>query len=313
MPKLLKYILYIAVFFSSYLLFVYWMLPMETLKSRVILATEQALGPDFEVKVEKMKTYHLTGATLENITIRRLNAGKEEPVLRADRLRAHLGIFSWIFGRPKVSYDVRMEKARVSGFVQKAEDKFKLQASFKNLDLGGIPYVQLTTGLHFLSSINGKVALDYDQKQPLKTEGEIEINIDRLSLKKSNVGLGEMGSFPLPDLDLASGNSGVQGIVEKGSMRVDHLKLKAADFDLDLKGRLFLAPQIAMVRLNLQGGFQFSPKLWALLDPILPEPWASELKKQKGQAEAYPLSVSGQLNMPQAYSGTLRLYPFKPF
>ena len=286
---------------------------METIKGKVIAAIEKNLGPDFQVKIGAMSTYHITGASLEDVVIQRVAEGKEEPALRAERVRARVGIFSMIFGRPKVSYDAKIGKARISGYVQKSEETYKIQVAFRDIDLGNIPYVQLTTGLHFISSMNGKINVDYDVKQPLKTEGSVEINFDPLSLKKSTVPLGEMGTFPLPDLDLAGSGSSIQGKISRGSMQVDMLKLKAQDFDLDVKGRLFLASQVSMVRVNLQGTFEFSPKLWGVLDPILPEAWTSELKKQKGQGTSYPLSISGQLNSPQVYSGTLRLYPFKPF
>lgn len=74
-----------------------------------------------------------------------------------------------------------------------------------------------------------------------------------------------------------------------------------------------MASEAARYRINLQGNFQFSDKLWQVFDPLLPEAFAAELKKQAGQAGSYPISVSGQLSSPQVYSGAVRIYPFKPF
>lgn len=313
MPRALKFLLYVGVFFFSFILFVYWMLPVEPLKQRVISSLEKELGSDFQVKIEELGTYRITGASLENLTIHKNFDGDFKPVLELSRLRGRVGLFSLLFGSPKFSFDARMSDAKIHGTVRRLENGFKVETTFKNLDLGKIPYVVLSSGLQVTSAIEGEVDFLYNAKEKLRSEGDIGIAIEKLTLKKSTIPLGEMGTFPLPDLDLAGGDSSFKTRVQKGAMQVESFKLQGKDLGIDLKGRVFLAPQVSMYRLNLQGTFQFSPKLWEILDPLLPEPFATELKKQKGKDGRLPLSISGQFSIPQIYSGSLKLYPFKPF
>lgn len=313
MPKALKIILYTGFFFFSFLLFVYWFFPVESLKSRITLAAERFLGPDYQVQIGEMDVYRLTGATLEGLTIKKLQEGKSAPVLQADRIRARVGLFSLLLGRPKFSLDVRLGKGRLAGYLKRQEGGWWAEGSFSALNLKQVPYFRTTSGLDVSSSIQGKLSLFYNQKQPLRTEGKIKIAMDQLALKESTIPLGEMGTFPLPALQLAKSASVIEAEISKGSIRMEKLILNGGDLQLDLKGRVFMAPSLSHYRVNLQGDFHFSPKLWGVLDPILPEPFAKELQKQKGAGDRYPLSISGQLASPQIYSGALRLYPFKPF
>lgn len=313
MPRLLKIIGYVALFFVCFLLFTYWMLPVETAKQRAILAIEKGLGGGFQVEIEEFDTYRLSGARLDNFLIQRVVDNKPQTVFKSERLRFRVSLFSLLFGKPKISFDAKVEEARLRGTVQKQEEGYQIEAVIRNLNVGKIPYLRLASGLQLHSAVEGTMDLFYNVKSPLKTEGTLKINIEKLNLKKSTIPLGEMGSFPLPDLDLGGANSGLQTKIEKGAMQIESMKLGGKDLALDLKGRVFLASEVSKYRLSLQGNFQFSPKIWGVLDPLLPESWAEELKKQKGGGDRFPLSVSGQLSSPQVYCGSVKLYPLQAF
>lgn len=313
MPHWLKILAYVAVFLFSYLLFVYWMFPMEALKSRLILSVEKMLGPDYQVSIAEMDTYRLTGASLEEMTIDLLEGGKKKPVLKIEEVSARAGLVSLLFGNPKVRFVLDLPKGRFYGTVQKREEELRMEGTFAKVDVGKIQFVRHAAGLDLTSEIEGTIQLSYNPQQPLRTTGEVEIRIAKLFLKKSTVPLGEMGSFPLPDLSLAKGPSRVKAEIGRGSMRLEVFQFKGDDFQFDVQGRIFMASELSRYRVNLQGNFNFSDKLWQVFDPLLPEPFASELKKQAGQGGLYPISISGQLASPQIYSGALRIYPFKPF
>ncbi len=313
MPRFFKILGYATIFVITFLLFTYWMLPVEAAKERVISTLEKQLGSSFQVEIEELDTYRLTGASLDNVVIRRLSEGKPQTVFQSERLRFRFGLFSLLLRNPKITFDAKMEEARVRGNVQKQEEGYQITAGIRNLNVGKIPYVRLASGLQLSSAVEGKLNLFYNAKSPLKTEGDMKIDIEKLSLKKSTIPLGEMGSFPLPDLDLGGADSGFQTKIEKGAMQIESLKLNGKDLNVDLKGRVFLSSKVSQYRLSLQGSFQFSPKVWGVLDPILPEAWLAELKKQQGKGERFPLSVSGQLSSPQVYCGSVKLYPLQAF
>lgn len=309
----MKIILYPLIFIASFVFFVYWMFPMEAVQSRIINAMEDGLGPDYSVHIDSIGTYWFTGASLENLTITHRVQGKDENFLKAERVTARAGIFSLLLGSPTVSFHAKMGDASVKGSVHQSEVGWSLDCSFSDLDLSQFPILQQTTGLNLSSQIEGEAQIYYDAKQPLKTSGKVDITFDKLQLKAGEVPLGEMGTFPLPDLSLASGNSVLKIQIDKGALNLDAFALKGEDFNLDVTGKIFLAPTVSKYRINLQGKFKFSPKLWGVLDPILPEKWAEDLKKQKGSDDNLPLSISGQFASPQIFSGAIAIFPFKPF
>ncbi|MDP2600259.1 MAG: type II secretion system protein GspN [Deltaproteobacteria bacterium] len=313
MPKPLKYIFYIALFFFSFCFFVYWMLPMHAVKTRIIGGVEEALGPAYEVKIGTLKTSWLTGVLIRDFSIANLESGKPLPLFKADRLKIRVGLFSLLFGGPRISIDAKTGKAIIEGVLHKSDQGVSFDGSFDDLDLGQIPLMRQMTGLNLSSLVDGTVVVDYDAKQPLKTTGKMDVAINNLLLKASEVSLGEMGSFPLPDLNIGKGGSVIKASIEKGAITLEPLRIQGDDVNVALTGKIFLAPMVSRYRMNLQGNFQFSPKLWGVIDPILPAQWLEELKKQKGTNDHFPLSISGQFASPQIYSGAVAIYPFKPF
>ena len=313
MPKALKYILYTAAFIGSYILFVYWMFPMEAVKGRIITSLETTLGSGYGVHIGDITTHWLSGVRLKNILINQTSQGKEENIWKIDQATARVGLFSLVFGSPKISFDGKMGKTRLGGTLRNSDQGFSADCSFSNLDISQIQAAKQMTGLNLTSSIDGEIQVNYDAKQPLRTVGKMDIAFDKLNLKGGEIPLGEMGSFPLPDLSIANGGSTLKALIDKGAINLENFKLKGDDLNIELSGKVFLSPQISKYRMNLQGKFQLSPKLWTTLDPILPAKWLEELKKQKGADDNLPLSVSGQLSSPQIYSGTVAIFPFKPF
>lgn len=313
MKKGIKIIFYCGFFLATFLLFVYWMFPADALKGRVMAVLEEALGSEYQVEIGSFGLSRLTGAVMKEVSVSRIEEGKKMPVWKADKIRGRAGIFSLIFGSPKIRFDIQSEAGRFRGVAHQAEEGWFVEADLKGIDLSKFPLVRKTTGLQLNSQIEGALSFQYNPKQPLNTTGEFQLVIEKLILKKSELTLGEMGTFPLPDLSLASSESAIKAKLEKGSINFDQLELKGDDFLLELKGRIFLAAQMINYRMNLQGKFRFSPKIWQVLDPVLPEKFVTELKKQKGAEETLPINFDGPFSSPQIYSGPVKIYPFQPF
>lgn len=286
---------------------------MNAVKTRIIGGVEEALGTDYEVKIGTLKTSWLTGVLIRDFSIAKLEEGRSIPFFNADQLKVRIGLFSLLLGGTRISFDARIGKARVEGVLSKSDQGGSFDGSFEGLDVGQIPFLKQTTGLHLASSMEGDILVDYDAKQPLRTTGKVDVAVNNLLLKASEVSLGEMGSFPLPDLNVGKQGSVVKASIEKGAITLEPLRIQGDDVNVAVTGKIFLAPMVSRYRMNLQGNFQFSPKLWGVVDPILPAQWLEELKKQKGTNENFPLSISGQFASPQIYSGAVAIYPFKPF
>lgn len=312
MPKPLKIFLYLGLFFFCLGLFTYWTLPMDAFKSRLIMAAEKGLGPSYKIDIDKMSAYRLSGVYLKGVTLSQERDGKTVPLWKADKIYARAGLFSLLFRRPRVSFDIRSEGGRLTGEFYPVEDRYRLRGKMQDINLGEFPIVRLQTGLKVESEIDGEFDLDYYVKQPIRSEGKVNVSFDTLKIVKGELSLGEMGSIPLPDLFLADSGSGFDLNIGKGSVEVEKGILKGNDLDIDLKGRIFLAPTFDRYRMNLRGSFEFSPNVWGLLEPNLPEPWMVKLKEQK-TGNQYPISVSGQVGAPQIYSGAFKIFPLQLF
>lgn len=313
MNKGLKIVFYAGFFFVTFLLFVYWMFPAEVLKGRVITAAEGALGSGYQVEIGSFKLSRLTGAVLKEISIAQMVEGKKVIVWKADKIRGRAGIFSLLLGSPKVRFNIQSEAGRFTGVAHQTEEGWAVESDLRDLDLSKFPLVRRSTGLQLSSEVEGDLTLQYNPKQPMNSTGELDLAIPKLILKKSELTLGEMGTFPLPDLKLAGADSVIKAKLEKGSINFEQLDLRGDDFLLELKGRIFLAAQVMNYRMNLSGKFRFSPKIWQVLDPVLPEKFVTELKKQKGPEDTLPINFDGPLASPQIYSGPVKIYPFQPF
>lgn len=286
---------------------------MEAVKGRIQNGVEQFLGSRYQLEIETIKTYRFTGVLLRGVSLESQVEGKKVPVWNLDRLTARFGLFSILFGRPRLKFDARAGEADISGSVQRQEGAWQIHGSLSDLDVGNVPWVKNLTGLKLESSIEGDWQIFYNPAEPLRTTGRLDIALDKLLLKASEVHLGEMGKFPLPDLQMADSKSVIEAQIDKGAIGLSNFLLQGKDIYLALEGKIFLANEPSNYRMNLKGKFKFSDKLWKTLDPILPEPWASELKKQKGPEDAYPLSISGPFSSPVIYSGSVKIFPFQPF
>ena len=69
MKRLGKFGVTLLMFLFSFLFFLYFMLPMDAVKQRVIAMVAPSLGPDMELSVNEMSTYRLTGLRMEGVTL----------------------------------------------------------------------------------------------------------------------------------------------------------------------------------------------------------------------------------------------------
>lgn len=310
-PRILRILFFAGLFLVTFLFFLYWMFPMHAVKNRIVHTVEGALGGAYQLKVEEVDTYWITGVELEEVVLSQVVEGKEEVVLRLDRVHGKVGLLSYLFGSPKVRFEARKGDSRFRGTLKKMEEGWEVRVDFKRIDLSQFPFLQRQSGLNLSSSIDGEIQVTVNPTQPLRTEGEISLEFDKLVLKKGEISLGEMGTLPLPTLPLATSNSTLSAKIAQGSIQVNTLRLQGKDSLFDLKGRIFLAREVSKYRMNLKGKVKFPPMLWSLLEKNAPDKFLNNLKKQQEEDESYPLSVAGQLSFPQIYSGSLKIYPLK--
>lgn len=326
---------YFLLFFISFLFFLYFMLPTDGIRQKVIAAAGPVLGADAELKIEKLETYRLTGLAMEGVTLFRKIGGKPVPVIQIDELTARAGLFSLLFGSPQVAFALEAGDFEASGTVENKEEHWLVTLSFDELDLGAFPYIAKVLGVKGVSDIDGELQLDYNPKEPLNPVGDLSLTFNRLALKKGKAEISGT-TLELPDLSLASKNSILKAMVEKGYLNIETLRLDGKDFSVSVEGRVFMARTFDKYRLKLEGGFEIPAATWKTVTEIATAAGKGEVVRQMGVDEntaaivvrdgvgifkekldqerktgdRYPVKIAGFLLSPQVYAGETKLWPF---
>ena len=298
MGRIFRYIAYLFLFMTCYVVFLYWVFPYDALKDRIFSAIEQQLGGGLSVSAKGFAPYWVTGADISGLSIEGSGPAGTVELLNLKRVRARASLLSLLVGGRRLSFHIETGKGVVEGNARVAEDQISFDAEIDNLDLGTLPFLTTITGLKFGSKISGNVQLQIDRAQPVRSSGEISLAIDDLHIAATELKFGD-APLPLPDLTIAKGReSQIKIAIGKGTATVESFRFANGDLPLDLKGKIFLSNKLDNYRLNLTGSFSASPKLSEAV-PLL-----FIVDAQKQEDGSYPLSLSGRLGKPAIKVGT---------
>lgn len=290
--KFVRYIVYIALVPVSFFIFLYWTFPYEVLRERLTYAIENQLGGNVDVKIGSLSPYWFTGVDVKGLTISQ--SGTETPVTLMDckRMKARASLFSLIFGRTNISFDIEVGRGEIYGSFAQSEEMILVDAEMDDFDIGSIQALSARFGIKIASKLNGEVVLKIDKQRPMRTTGKIILNPSELKIVASELKAGEFIMW-LPDLSIAKGrDSKIKVDIEGGAATIDAFKFAGGDFGLDAKGKIFLSPKIENYRLNLTGNFTASK---ALHDAL---PFLFIVDQQKQPDGSYPISVTGRFEKP---------------
>ena len=304
MNRLLRIVGLLVLFAASYLFFVYSMFPVHAIKDRVVGEIEKGLGPGYEISIKDMGLGIFRGLTLKEVHLARREQGQSVPLWDADKVSIRPSWIPALWGHYRVAFHLVSGKGDISGEVNRQEPNWMVELRLKDVNLGQFPILQATTGLKMQSHIDGRIHFNFDPRQLLRSNGEVLIGLSDWIIQASDLKLGEMGSFPVPDLVLSKGKSKIEAKVDKGALSVESLKLEGGDLMLDLKGKVYLSQEVSNYRMNLQGNFQMSPKFAESLSLV-----TALIEKQKSEDGSYPLTLTGQFSKPNIKIGTFVL-PF---
>jgi len=296
--KLVRFIAFIALFFVSFLLFLYWNFPYEVLKDRIVDAIEGQAGGNVIVEVGDLEPYWFTGVEMSELTITEPGTDQAAPFVNFKRVRARASLFSLVFGRPSISFSIQLGGGEISGVVKQSEDMLSIDADLDKVDLGNLRIIAARSGLSITSRIDGEISLRIDRQRSVRSTGKISLAISEFKIAASELKLGEM-AMPLPDLVLSKGrDSQIKLDVGKGTINLENFKLAGGDLKIDLKGKVFLSQKAENYRFNLNGSFSASKKLADAL------PFIFIIEQQKLEDGSYPLTVSGRFAKPSIKIGT---------
>lgn len=302
MSKFFKYIAYTILFVVSFVIFLYWVFPYDSLKDRLISGIERQLGGSLEVDADELDTYWFTGVEIDKLKFSsRDEAGNAREALVLDKARFRASLFSLIFGSPRVSYYIRAGGGEIEGTAHQTEEGFEFTANFDDFNVSAFKMMTTVLGLKLKGTINGSVEMNVNQQRLVRTTGKVDLKLDDFTLDQSDAHFGPM-DVPLPNLAITKGGgSQIKGEVDKGQVALDSIALKGGDLQLDISGKIFLSNTFANSRFNVRGSFKASPALEKAL------PFLFIVEKQKAADGSYPLSITGRLTSPVIKVGNFTL------
>lgn len=297
MPKGLKIAGYIAFAFISFFVFLYLTFPFEVVKDRLLDDVEKRFRGKYELTVGSISPRLIAGVTLKNVKLKERAEGTQISVVEADKVKLKASVFSLIFGSPKIKFSVLSGGGEVFGRVQSGKDEVLTGVELDEFNLSSLTYLMSKYGLNVKSRISGKVDLNINLNQIIRSSGKISIKPNTITILPSKLKAGAMGEVDLPALTISTGKSLIDAELQRGAIKINDLRLEGGDIDIDLKGSVYLSTKLDNFRLNLRGTFKFSEKL----DQALP--FLFIISKQKKEDGTYPITIAGRLSKPQIKIG----------
>lgn len=301
MPKGLKILAYIGIALFSFIIFFYLTFPLDTLTEKFLSNVEAGLKGQYSIDVGSVSPRLIAGALLKSVKVTKRDEAGDIPVFELEKVRLKTSIFSLISGNPVVRYDIRSGEGRISGRVKSEKESVSLDAKLDGLDLGQIGYLAKKHNIKLSSAIDGDIKLEINQKQPIRSSGEIKIEPNGIKTSEVNFKSDKLKGFvkddTLPEMTIGAGKSEILLRLEKGSIKVETFRLEGGDLNFDLTGMIYLSQKISNSRLNLRGKFTFSEKIYEAI------PFLYGLQNQKGADGTYPLTIAGRVNAPQIKIG----------
>lgn len=298
MPMVVRIIVYPIFAVGSFLIFCAFLFPFDSIRTRIETEAEKGLGGQYEVQISKMSLAPLTGLALKQVTVKE-KSGSRMTVLKVDGAEVHFELLPLIWGAVRLGFDLESAESRVKGRFAQSGPQLNVQVDIEDLNVAQFPMLEAKWGLALESKIDGKVDVEIYPASPLKNNGSIQLAVDKLAMKKSDI----KGLFPLPAMTFAApqGKSTVDIVMNRGSVEVRSLNLGGGDFTANLGGKVYLAQRVDNFRFNIRGKLGVSEKLIKEL-PIL-----MILEKQKGTDGLYPITVTGQVRQPNIRIGDFKI------
>lgn len=299
MPKVLKYVVYPIVFIASFLVFLYWVFPYDILKDRVAAAIEGPLGGAVEVSINEIEPYYFTGVSISGLNLSTREGSDLLKVIELNKVRVRASLFSLLFGTPHVSFFVRSGEGEMSGEAKQMEEGVALDIDFDDFNISDVKWLENKLGLKLSGKLVGNVKLDVNRIRPTRSSGKIDLTFENFKINPSQLNISG-GKLEIPEVTFSQ-NKGSELLVniDKGAASIDKFVFEGGDFQMDIKGKIFLSQLLSNYRMNLNGTFKTAEGLEEVI------PFFFLAKRQKQQDGNYPITITGRFAEPSIKIGNL--------
>jgi type II secretion system protein N len=218
---------------------------------------------------EKVRIGLLLGPSVKIYNIELKSIENERESLKIPYLRVRPAMLSLLSSTKKVKIDGELLNGELSGAVGASASGFYADVDLDALNLGATPLIKKFLPVQVSATISGRVKLDFDSTAPQKTDGRIELQIDKLTLPVQS-----LYGFNLPKISV--NKSKIDIGISQGQIAVRNFEVGKDIKTDDLVARITGDGQIDRVlersKINAKAVFELSQSVkqsFPLLETLL--------------------------------------------
>lgn len=285
--KIVRILSYILFGLFIFIYFTYLNFPYHKMKDQLFFEIERNSG--FELQAESFDTTLGFGFVLGEVSIE--NPNLNLPQIQIERVKLSPSLLSLIRFRPKIAFQVELEKGTLQGTFEKTGGATQgIKLNLNEIKIGG-KSLEAATNLDIDGLLEGHVSLEGNLKTFENLNGSTDIGLRKFKLGKLRV-----LNMNIPELNLSQ--ISLAGKIANNQLTIEKFNVGTSNEDIYAltSGSIILNPRnIRQSRLNLKLKFKMSKKLsdeFSLFLPFI----ASAL----GSDGFYSLKIDGRLDAPRA-------------
>lgn len=289
---------YFAFGFAVFLVALVLTFPDERLKQIATVQIESQLANKYDVEIEDLDLWWLSGVELENVTLtERVDTSDdaddedsdgdsangsdgedngenpdfdEGPTqIKVQRIAAGFAPLGSVFNfAPTVDFLVDLGGGNIHGNYVHGSDGREVNVNIDDIDLKQTTVLESMLGVPVLGTLGGDISLALHPTRPLLTGGHITLTGKQLMIDEATIQSDEFGPMAFIDVPSTSlGNLDARMVIEKGdNARTPSLQVEEFRFHggRDVRGQVWgdvdLAERFGSSRPKLQMRFQFDDK-----------------------------------------------------
>lgn len=276
---------YISLFFLSFFVSLFFTLPYEEIKNRLVYEiSSHGYGL---LSVSKLSYAMPFGLEFEDLSFSRFQADKKIEYLKSDRLLIRQSVFSLLFGRLNLNFKGKFYNGEASGYYIDKNKNKHISIKFENINISEYSPLKAILGTGVYGKVNGRVSIDGPVVNLRESQGRVELSIENFKTDESDV----IHFIKIPGINIQSISCAL--VLDGGKIKSEGITL-SGDIDGTISGEVILRYPIATSLLNLTMSIKFSDTFYEKIKSVI-EP----LNLKKDNNGYYILNVGGAVVFPR--------------
>src|SRR5262249_54482208 len=150
----------------AFLVFVAFLFPYDSVKSRVAREFEDAMGGVYQISIGSLSPSFPSGALLKNVDLKPRSEGMGGPI-KLNSAKLKFSILPLVSGAVEVNFDLKPPQGRATGSYALKKGGLFLTIKADRFDLGLIQFLIKDAGIPLSGLVSGDVQLELYDQDPL--------------------------------------------------------------------------------------------------------------------------------------------------